>query len=84
MQEYWNLSLHKTTLFSLGPLPTGTQTIALLDPTFGSFTLLEPVSLMKVFKLEQMFFGVESVDTLGTCTTSLSFGGASVFVMMPC
>jgi hypothetical protein len=40
--------------------------------------------LMKVFKLEQMFFGVESVDTLGTCTTSLSFGGASVFVMMPC
>ncbi len=66
-----------------GPASTGTGTIA-LDPTFGSFTLLEPVSLMKVFKLEQMFFGVESVDTLGTCTTSLSFGGASVFVMMPC
>ncbi len=27
----------------LGPAPTGTGTIA-LDPTFGSFTLLEPVS----------------------------------------
>jgi hypothetical protein len=33
----------KTTLFLLGPTPTGTGTIA-LDPTFGSFTLLEPVS----------------------------------------
>jgi hypothetical protein len=37
-----------------GPASTGTGTIA-LDPTFGSFTLLEPVSLMKVFKLEQIF-----------------------------
>jgi len=27
----------------LGPAPTGTGTIA-LDPTFGSFTLLEPIS----------------------------------------
>ncbi len=27
----------------LGPAPTGTGTIA-LDPTFGSFTLLEPLS----------------------------------------
>jgi hypothetical protein len=27
----------------LGPSPTGTGAIA-LDPTFGSFTLLEPVS----------------------------------------
>jgi hypothetical protein len=27
----------------LGPAPTGTAIIA-LDPTFGSFTLLEPVS----------------------------------------
>jgi hypothetical protein len=49
-------------------------------PTFRSFTLLElvshlgePVSLVKVFrlfKLEQMFFGVQSVDTVGRCTTS--------------
>ncbi len=33
------------------------------DPTVGSFTLGELVSLVKVFrlfKLEQMFFGVES------------------------
>ncbi len=37
-----------------------------LDPTFGSFTLLELVSLVKVFRvfrLEQMFLGVWSVDT---------------------
>jgi hypothetical protein len=27
----------------LGPAPTGTGTMA-FDPTFGSFTLLEPVS----------------------------------------
>ncbi len=44
------------------------------------FTLGEPVSLVKVFrlfKLEQMFFGVESVDTVGRCTTSyLSTGPA--------
>jgi len=38
-----------------------------------SFTLGEPVSLVKVFrlfKLEQIFFGVQSVDTVGRCTTS--------------
>jgi hypothetical protein len=35
---------HKGTKgFLLGLAPTGTGTIA-LDPTFGSFTLLEPVS----------------------------------------
>jgi hypothetical protein len=40
----------------LGPAPIGTGTIA-LDPTFGSFTLLEPVSpgeavlLVKVFRM---------------------------------
>jgi hypothetical protein len=34
----------------LDPAPTGTGPIA-LDPTFESFTLLEPVSLMKVFRL---------------------------------
>jgi hypothetical protein len=27
-----------------------------LDPTFGSFTLLELVSLVKVFRLEWIFF----------------------------
>ncbi len=31
--------------FLLGPVPIA------LDPTFGSFTLLEPVSLVKVFRL---------------------------------
>jgi hypothetical protein len=30
-------------MYLLGPASTGTGTIA-LDPTFGSFTLLEPVS----------------------------------------
>jgi hypothetical protein len=34
----------------LGPALTGTCTMA-LDPTYGSFTLLEPVSLVKVFRL---------------------------------
>jgi len=34
----------------LSPDPTGTGTIA-LDPTFGSFTLLELVSWVKVFRL---------------------------------
>ncbi len=37
------------------------------------FILGELVSLVKVFrlsKLEQMFFGVQSVDTVGRCTTS--------------
>jgi hypothetical protein len=36
VKEIWVLLL-------LGPAPTGTGTIA-LDPTFRSFTLLEPVS----------------------------------------
>jgi len=59
--------------------PTRTGTIA-LDPTFGSFTLLEPVltlgepvSLVKVFRLfrsEQMFLDIQSVETVGRCTTS--------------
>jgi hypothetical protein len=42
------------------------------------FTLGEPVSLVKVFrlfKLEQMFFGVESVDTVGRCATSYLLAG---------
>jgi hypothetical protein len=50
------------------------------------FTLCELVSLVKVFRLlrlERNFFGVQSVDTVGRCTTSLSIGRASVFVM-PC
>jgi len=39
--------------------------------TFG-----ELVSLVKVFKLEQMFFlGVESVNTVSRCTTSYLLAG---------
>jgi len=49
------------------------------------FTLGELVSLVKVFRmfrLEWIFFGVESVDTVvGRCRASLSIGRASVFVM---
>jgi hypothetical protein len=38
----------------LGPAPTGTGTIA-LDPTFGSFILLEPVSLGELVSLVKVF-----------------------------
>jgi hypothetical protein len=50
------------------------------DPTFGSFTLLELVShqmnplfwvkVFRLFRLKLIFLGAQSVDTLGTCTTS--------------
>jgi hypothetical protein len=56
-----------------------------LDPTFGSlylirtsFTLGELVSFVKVFRLfrlEPDSFGVESVDTVGRCTTSYLLAG---------
>jgi hypothetical protein len=36
-------NLLKFPTFFIGPVPPGAGTIA-LDPTFGSFTLLEPVS----------------------------------------
>jgi hypothetical protein len=42
------------------------------------FTLGGPVSLVKMFwlfKLEQMFFGVPSVDTVGRCTASYLLAG---------
>jgi hypothetical protein len=48
------------------PSQAGTETIA-LHPTFGSFTLLEPVSLVKVFRLfrlERIFLCVQSVDII--------------------
>jgi len=70
----------------VGPCPVGAGTIA-FDPTFGSFTLLktgftlgEPVSLVKVFRLfilEQIFFGVLSVDTVGKCTTTYLLAGSA-------
>jgi hypothetical protein len=46
-------------------------------PLLG-FTLLELVSLVKVFRLfelEQIFFGVESLDIAGRCTTSYLLAG---------
>jgi hypothetical protein len=46
------------------------------------FTLGEPVPVVKVFRLfkfEQMFFGVQGVNTVGRCTTSyISAGPAFV------
>jgi hypothetical protein len=57
--------------------------IQLQDPTY---TLLELVSLVKVFRLvgsERTFLGIYSVNTVGRCTTSYLSGRASVFVM-PC
>jgi hypothetical protein len=42
------------------------------------FTIGELVSLVKVFrpfKLEQIFFGVASVDAVGRCTTSYLLTG---------
>jgi hypothetical protein len=59
-------------------LQTGTITF---DPTFGSFILLEPsepISFVKVFRLFRLkwtFLGVQSVDTVGTCTTSYLLAG---------
>jgi len=43
-----------------------------------SFTLGEPVSLVKVFRLfrlEQNFFGVQTVDAVSRCTTSYPLAG---------
>jgi hypothetical protein len=39
------------------------------------FTLGESVSLVKVFKLDQMFLVVQSVNTVGRCTTSYLLAG---------
>ncbi len=50
------------------------------------FTLGELVSLVKVFrlsKLEQMFFGVQTVDTVGRCTTSYLLVGPAC-LWRPC
>ncbi len=43
-----------------------------------SFTLGEPVFLVKVFglfRLERDFLGVQSVDTVSRCTSSYSLAG---------
>ncbi len=75
--------------FSVGPCPPQAQgqaqgqgTIIELDPTFGSFTLLELVSLVKVFRSELISTGVvQSVDTVGTCTTSYLLARPTCFVI---
>jgi hypothetical protein len=46
--------------------------------TRTGFTLGDPVSLVKVFKLfklERFFFGVQSVDTVGRCITFYLMAG---------
>jgi hypothetical protein len=57
IENYQGVKLQRKGSEFLGPCPVGAGTIA-LDPTFGSFTLIrtsftlgEPVSLVKVFKL---------------------------------
>ncbi len=77
-------AVHTVRFLLLSSALTGTGTIA-LDATFGSFylirisfTLGELVSLVKVFRmfrLEGTFFGVQSVDAVGRCTTSYLLTG---------
>jgi hypothetical protein len=37
--------------------------------------LVTLVKMFRLFKLEQMFFGVQSVDTVGRCTASYLLAG---------
>ncbi len=56
-----------------------------LDPTFRSVTILETnftlsklvslVKMLRLFRLEPIFFGVQSVDTVGRYTTSYLLAG---------
>jgi hypothetical protein len=68
----------------LGPGPVGDRDCCIRSNFWKfhlirtGFTLGEPVSLVKafrLFKLEQMFFGVESPDAVGWCTTSYLLTG---------
>jgi hypothetical protein len=71
-----NRKLKARSSILLGPV-TGTIPF---DPTFGSFTLLELVShqvnqflwwkCLDCLHWNRCFFGVQSVDTVGRCTTS--------------
>ncbi len=71
--------------YLLGPGPTGTGTIT-FNPTFGSFTLLEPISywvkVFRLFRLEWIFL-VFRVWTQQVDVQHFIYGRASVFVM-PC
>ncbi len=76
--------------FLLGPASTGAWTICIWSNFWKfyiigtSFTLGEPLSLVKVFrlfKLEQMFLGLESVDIVGRCITSYLLAGPTCFCL---
>jgi len=69
----------------LGHAPMGARTIA-LDPTFGSFTLLKPIShYVNQFLWWKCLhcFGVQNVNTVGRYTTSYLLARPACFVM-PC
>ncbi len=60
-----------------GPCPaTGTRDYIALDPTFESLYLIRTDffdrSVYRLFRLEQIFFGVQSVDTVDRWTNILS------------
>jgi hypothetical protein len=69
----------------VGPGPPRDRDYRIWSNFLGSFTLLEtsftlgePVSLVKLFRLfrlERIFFGAQSVDTVGRCTTSYLLAG---------
>jgi hypothetical protein len=76
----------------LGPASTGTRDYR-IGSNFWKFYLIrtgfrfgELVCLVKVFRLfrlEWIVLGVQTMDTGGRCTNILSLAGAGVFVM-PC
>ncbi len=74
----------KTLNSTLGSLCWALSLAITFNPTFGSFTLLKPLShLVNPFFWwkcldcldETDFFGVQSVDTVGRCTTSYLLAG---------
>jgi hypothetical protein len=88
---YYESSLVCTCLFVclLGPTLIGDGYYYLaLDPTFGSFTLLELVSLVQVFidslHWNGFFWVVQSVGSLGRLTTSYLLGGPTCLWCLVC
>jgi hypothetical protein len=63
----------------LGPVPVGDYRIGSNFWKFylikTDFTLGDPISLVKMFRLEWIFLGVQSVDTVPRCTTSCLLAG---------
>jgi hypothetical protein len=68
-------------LFACVCLFVGPWDYLALDPTFGSFTLLELISLVKVFRLEWNFFWCSECGVSRSMDDILSIARASVFVM---